>query len=171
MSINRGDIYYVEPTWKERGDEMVGDHPAVIVSNEINNIEGRTFLVVFLTSKIQDQPRSTDVMITSSNRVSTALCHQVTTVSAGRIKNYLGKCTDDEMMRINTALMDALSLTVFDAPQSVTRPKKKETPLQRIRPYLDAYNEAIEGQSKANYAAQLAGVLDFVLSMEDDGEV
>lgn len=162
MQINRGEIWYVEPTWKNRGDEMVGNHPAIIVSSAENNLEGRTYEVVFLTTKPQDPSRVTDVEIHSSGRLATALCHQITTVSVERIQSYLGKCTEEEMDRINAALMTSLSLSIFEAP------KKKKTPLQRIRRFIDAYNEAAEGQEKANYAAQLVGVLDFVLAMEEE---
>lgn len=161
MQINRGEIWYVEPTWKNRGDEMVGNHPAVIVSSAENNLEGRTYEVVFLTTKAQDPARVTDVEIHSSGRLATALCHQITTVSVERIQSYLGKCTEDEMERINAALMTSLSLSIFEAP------KKNKTNLQRVRRFLDAYNET-SGEEKANYAAQLAGVLDFVLAMEEE---
>ena len=107
--MKKGEIYYIERSHNYQGSEQAGGRPAIIVSNNANNSHSTVFEVVYLTT--QDKtPLPTHVTIRSSNRVSTALCEQVASVSLERFGDYVGKVTEEEMKAINIALMISFDL-------------------------------------------------------------
>ena len=119
--MNRGDIFFVHLNENDAvGSEQRAGRPAVIVSNNQNNEFAETVEVVYLTT--QEKPdMPTHVTIRSSNRLSTALCEQVHTVSKKRIGNFSGRCTDNEMQSINAALLVSLGLSL-DEPVKIPAP-------------------------------------------------
>ncbi len=107
--MKKGEIYYINHSQNYQGSEQAGGRPAIVVSNDANNIHSTVYEVVYLTT--QDKtPLPTHVTIRSSNRVSTALCEQVASVSLERFGDYIGKVTDEEMKAINKALMISFDL-------------------------------------------------------------
>ncbi len=117
--MKRGDIFYIHMTENNVvGSEQKAGRPAVIVSNDRNNECSDTVEIVYLTT--QDKPDMlTHVTIRSTNRLSTALCEQVHTVSKQRIGNYAGRCTKNEIQSINTALLISLGLSLDKSAQTV----------------------------------------------------
>ena len=112
MNVKRGEIYYISKNEDQKpcGSEQYPGRPAIIVSNNENNAFSRTFEVVYLTT----QPKSkqpTHCKIYSANRISTALCEQVTTVSTERVGDYLGSCTDFEMQKVDRCIKVSLGLS------------------------------------------------------------
>lgn len=98
MEIKRGDIWYVSKD-NYTGCEQAAGRPAIIVSNEKNNACAETVEVVYLTTQPKkDLP--THVLIRSSERESTALCEQITTVSVDRLLGYKGHLTPAEMTNV-----------------------------------------------------------------------
>ena len=98
MEIKRGDIWYVSKD-NYTGCERAAGRPAIIVSNEKNNACSETVEVVYLTTQPKkDLP--THVLIRSSERESTALCEQITTVSVDRLLGYKGHLTPAEMISL-----------------------------------------------------------------------
>lgn len=98
MEIKRGDIWYVSKD-NYTGCEQAAGRPAIIVSNEKNNASSETVEVVYLTTQPKkDLP--THVLIRSSERESTALCEQITTVSVDRLLGYKGHLTPAEMTNV-----------------------------------------------------------------------
>lgn len=82
--MKRGEIYYIESTYRETGSEQRGGRPAVIVSNDKNNENSEVVEVVYMTTKPKnDLP--THVFIRSALSPSTVLCEQVNSVSTKRI--------------------------------------------------------------------------------------
>lgn len=110
-TIERGEIFWISPGDFERGGENTirSDRPAIIVSNDEINTKAFNYEVVFLTTKPKKDEK-THVTIRSSNKTSTALCEQITTVSAEQIGKYIGTCTDEEMDMIDTCLQLSLGL-------------------------------------------------------------
>ena len=107
--VKRGELYYIDRTYTQTGSEQNDGRPAIIVSNDISNHNSCVAQVVYLTT----QPKNdlpTHVSIRSANRLSTALCEQVTTVSSERIGDYIGTCTDDEMRLLGDALCISLGI-------------------------------------------------------------
>lgn len=122
MEIKRGDIWYVESSYAAVGSEQRSGRPAIVVSNDKNNQHSSTVEMVYLTTQPKhDLP--THVTIRSTNRVSTAICEQITTVAVERIGSYCGQATDEEMAAIDRAMLVSLGIQYGDAAEEI-----KETP-------------------------------------------
>lgn len=119
MSIEKGDIYYIENTRKIIGSEQAGSRPGIIVSNNIGNIHSEVVEVVWLTTADKNPiPTHVEVMC----RVpSTALCEQISTVSVSRVGEFIRSCTDEEMQRIDNALMVSLGIKHDDLVTELTQ--------------------------------------------------
>lgn len=107
-NLRRGDIYYID---KEivYGSEQQGGRPGIIVSNNVGNVESDIVQVVYITT----QPKNdlpTHVTIHSAKQISTALCEQVWTISKSRVGDYVGRITEDEMVKIDRALAISLGI-------------------------------------------------------------
>lgn len=108
MNVRRGEIFYIQKT-ENIGSEQEAGRPAVIVSNEVNNMHSETAEIVYLTTQPKrDMP--THVTIRATGKESTVLCEQIFTVSSKRIGAYVGICTDEEMEAINDAMMVSLGI-------------------------------------------------------------
>ena len=87
MSINRGDIFYVNPS-ETVGSEQRSGRPAIIVSNPLCNEHSPVVEVVYLTCQYK-KPMPTHVRIES---------------------DFKGHLTDREMAQVDVALMASLDL-------------------------------------------------------------
>ena len=54
--MKRGEIYYIESTYRETGSEQRGGRPAVIVSNDKNNENSEVVEAEHLLEEISKQP-------------------------------------------------------------------------------------------------------------------
>lgn len=106
--MKRGDIYYIQ-RHDTVGAEIMKARPGVIVSADELNATSNVVEVVYLTTQPKRE-MPTHVLIESTGRTSTALCEHVDYVARELIGDYCGRCTDEEMRGINTALIHALSL-------------------------------------------------------------
>lgn len=156
--IYRGDIFYID-YGQYTGSEQRAGRPGIIVSNDMNNAHSATVEVVYLTTQPkEDLP--THVLIRATNKVSTALCEQITTVSKERVGKYLTSCTEVEMQAIDRAIMVSLQIdypeensrSEHTSPQPVEKSesKKEESPvveladLSRIVAERDIYKDLYE---------------------------
>ena len=140
--MKRGEIYYVEPSkqYQETGSEQRSNRPAIIVSNDLNNENAQTVEIVYLTT----QPKKelpTHVQIMCNGRASTALCEQVSTVAIERLENYMGTCTDDEMGKINDAIMISLGVEVDSASNENEKYKELEEKYNKLKLLNDSLFE------------------------------
>lgn len=93
------------------GHEQCGDRPAIIVSNDVCNMQSPVLEIVYLTTVGDKRIMPTHVPITSSPMPSTALCEAIYSVDkTAAIKEVLGRCTAAEMDSVNQALKVSLSL-------------------------------------------------------------
>ena len=109
MAIKRGDIYYIARSYAEEGSEQYAGRPAIVVSNDMNNANSTTVEVVYLTT----QPKTeipTHCVITSSTKLSTALCEQISTVHMDRLETCIGHATQAEMQDIDKCMMISLGI-------------------------------------------------------------
>lgn len=107
--MKRGEIYYIKTTYREEGSEQKGDRPAVIVSNDKNNVHSSTVEVVYLTTQPKkDLP--THVFTRSTLTPSTILCEQIFTVSKQRVDAWIGELTESEMQAVDAALAISLGI-------------------------------------------------------------
>ena len=95
MSINRGDIFYVNPS-ETVGSEQRSGRPAIIVSNPLCNEHSPVVEVVYLTCQYK-KPMPTHVRIESAGKRSTALCEQISSVDVSRLGDFKGHLTDREI--------------------------------------------------------------------------
>lgn len=106
----KGEIYYIYPR-EAVGCEQYGGRPGIIVSNDMGNEFSKVVEVVFLTTR-DKKPLPTHVEINSAKCKSTALCEQIETVSKERIGNYINTVTQNEMKKLDEALMISLGVDV-----------------------------------------------------------
>lgn len=110
MSFTRGDIHYVDAS-SVVGHEQQAGRPAVIVSNNKCNEHSPVLEVVYLTTAAKTS-LPTHVTIRSAPRVSTVLCEQVHSVDTSRVGDFCGRCTEQELQAIDTALLISLGLNM-----------------------------------------------------------
>lgn len=109
MEVYRGDIFYVKSNRKDTMKETTGS-PAVVVSNDKGNENSNFVEIVYLTADERNLiPTHVNVMCKVP---SVALCERISNVSKDRLEEYIRSCTDDEMRRINEALMLSLGVEV-----------------------------------------------------------
>lgn len=109
MEVYRGDIFYVKSNRKDTVKETTGS-PAVVVSNDKGNENSNFVEIVYLTADERNLiPTHVNVMCKVP---SVALCERISNVSKDRLEEYIRSCTDDEMRRINEALMLSLGVEV-----------------------------------------------------------
>ena len=111
-NIRRGDIYYVRGCLDAVGSEQKANgksRPAIVISNNVGNKYSKIKQVVYITTKNKnDIP--THVVINSAKYTSIAICEQIFSVSDERIEKYVGHCTEEEMEKIDKALMISIGL-------------------------------------------------------------
>lgn len=139
--MKRGEIYYIESTYRETGSEQRGGRPAVIVSNDKNNENSEVVEVVYMTTKPKnDLP--THVFIRSALSPSTVLCEQVNSVSVKRIGTLIGKLTKSELAAVDSALAISLGIDFMD-------PDVEKIKLETERDlYRNLYNELLSKTMK-----------------------
>ena len=111
-SVRRGEIHYISKNVTV-GSEQNAGRPAIIVSNDIQNIHSPVYIVVYLTT----QPKKelpTHAVINSTGVQSIALCEHVDSVSYERVMKYVATCTDEEMQAVDNCLKIALALDESD---------------------------------------------------------
>lgn len=128
--IKRGDIYYIVSNYAEQGSEQRAGRPAIIVSNDKNNVHSEVVEVVYLTTRPKtDLP--THIDIRSAERPSIALCEQVNSISKERLGMYIGHCTETEKAMLDAALM--ISLGINDVKVVEKKAEKTAPPPAKIR--------------------------------------
>lgn len=146
MEIKRGDIWYVRKD-NYTGCEQAAGRPAIIVSNEKNNACAEVVEVVYLTT----QPKKylpTHVLIRSSERESTAICEQITTVSVDRLLGNKGHLTPAEMTNVDVAMLISLELEVGKPVEKIVEVTKEVPVIRDVKVSTPASNP--------NMAAELA---------------
>lgn len=106
--IRRGDIFYVKKG-RTVGSEQFAGRPGIIVSNDENNKHSSTVEIVYTTARHKPY-LPTHVTTKGTSQLSTVLCEQVTTVSVERLENYIGRCTAEEMSKIENAILISLGI-------------------------------------------------------------
>lgn len=115
MLVKRGDIFYADLS-PVIGSEQGGIRPVIIIQNDIGNRYSPTVIVAAITSQINKAKLPTHVEIGSEeyglNRDSVVLLEQVRTLDKKRLKEKIGHMTDDDMKKVNRALLVSLNLSI-----------------------------------------------------------
>lgn len=109
----RGDIYYADLN-PVCGSEQGGLRPVVVIQNNIGNKHAPTLIVAMVTTKTTKKANlPTHYLIRNNDAFaepSIVLLEQIRTIDKKRIKSYLGKTTEKELLGIDKALVRSLSL-------------------------------------------------------------
>lgn len=111
--IKRGDIFYADLS-PVVGSEQGGIRPVIIIQNDVGNRYSPTVIVSAITSQINKAKLPTHVEISSEeyglNKDSVVLLEQVRTLDKRRLKEKIGHMTDDDMDKVDEALLVSLDL-------------------------------------------------------------
>ena len=129
MNMYRGDIFYTENT--------VGNETPVIIITPNDVLEKNPDYVytILMTTKEKDQsPTHVEVMCKVP---SVALCERIYGTNVERIGEYIRSCTEEEMQRIDEAIMLTLGIIENDNVADQERIKQLEEQLAREKETSD----------------------------------
>ena len=105
--VHRGEIWFVE-LGNNRGSVQSNKRPALIISNELNNMHSDILMVIPITSKNKVK-LPTHVLIKLKYE-SLILCEQITTISKKCLCNKVRSLNDEEMKMVEEAIKISLEL-------------------------------------------------------------
>lgn len=110
----RGDIYLVD-LGSHYGSEQGGCRPVLLIQNNVGNYYGPTLIVAPITSRFAkkaNQPTHFSLVgVDNLTNPSMVLAEQILTIDKSRVIKYLGKASDEQMKRIDEAIMVSLGLS------------------------------------------------------------
>lgn len=113
MTVKRGDIYYADLS-PVIGSEQGGVRPVIIIQNDIGNKYSPTVIVSAITSQINKAKLPTHVEISSEdyglNKDSVVLLEQIRTLDKKRLKEKIGHMSDEDMKKVDDALVISIGL-------------------------------------------------------------
>jgi mRNA interferase MazF len=111
--VKRGDIFYADLS-PVVGSEQGGVRPVIIIQNDIGNKYSPTIIIAAITSQINKAKLPTHVEISSEeyglNKDSVVLLEQIRTLDKKRLKEKIGHMTDNDMKKVDTALLISVGL-------------------------------------------------------------
>jgi mRNA interferase MazF len=146
--MRRGEIYYVEYSGDWTGNEVMGGRPAIVVSNDIVNLNSQLIVIVYLTT----QDRATPYLrpkIESSGRTSFAICDQVTTISVKKIDKYCGICSKEEMDAVGEAISINLNLQNKNINDDLNQDEGTKRELMKISIERDLFKSMYDNLLKS----------------------
>ena len=118
LEIKRGDIFYADLA-PHVGSEQGGIRPVLVIQNDIGNKYSPTVIVAAITSQIGKAKFPTHVEIRAGefglSRDSVILLEQIRTIDKVRLKNKVGKLSDEVMEKVNQAILISLGLIKWTA--------------------------------------------------------
>ena len=118
--IRRGGCYWVE-NLNAVGHEMMKTRPAVVVS--CGALAGTSPVVNIVYLSNTDKDREGYVRVRTEKGLSVAHCENIYSVDKGRLGTYLGQCGEDEMEKIDAAILRSLGIAAIPAvPQESKAP-------------------------------------------------
>lgn len=109
LKYKRGDVYWVnlDPTI---GPEIKKTRPAVIISNNVQNMVGHRIIVAPMTS-IVHKVYPFEVLIHLEGKKSKVMLDQIRTVDCARLGGKLGRLSAEELDILDKVLKLVLSLS------------------------------------------------------------
>lgn len=112
--IKRGDVFYANLN-PVIGSEQKGERPVVVVQNNLANKHSPTLIIVPITAVIKKDYLPTHILLKKNyflKYTSMILVEQIRVIDKIRLKAYLGRLDNNEMKKIDNAIIQALSLKV-----------------------------------------------------------
>ena len=118
MNIRRGDIFYADLS-PVIGSEQGGVRPVLIVQNNIGNKFSPTVIAAAITSQNSKTSLPTHIKVNADNcglsKDSIVLLEQVRTLDKTRLKEHIGTLSEEDMMRIDSAIVVSMGLKAVGA--------------------------------------------------------
>ena len=110
--FHRGEIYYADlnPVF---GHEQGGIRPVLVLQNDVGNYHSPTLIVTAVTRRTFKKPsQPTHVVLDDVEGLDASLfmLEVVRTIDKRRVRGYVGRLTEEQMERIDTALRVSLRL-------------------------------------------------------------
>lgn len=113
ITVKRGEIFYADLS-PVVGSEQGGVRPVLIIQNDIGNKYSPTVIAAAITSQINKAKLPTHIEISSDeyglNKDSVILLEQIRTIDKKRLKEKIGRISDELMGKVNEGLMISLGL-------------------------------------------------------------
>ena len=114
--IKKGYVFYAD-LGETIGSEQKGERPVVIIQNNIGNEFSSTVLVVPITSKVYEKANiPTHIFIKKKKYGLTCdsiiLAEQTTTIDKKRLRNYIGVLSNEEIVKVDNALILSLGIDI-----------------------------------------------------------
>lgn len=151
----RGEVYFIRiPAGTTVAHEIRYSRPGVIVSTDELNSDSYTVNVVFLSTAAaerHDIPTDRHPLVTA-NKLSAAICEQVSTVDVSRLGTFICQLTDEEMERIDVGLADCLGLSSGEEDIDLREEEAEITP---TRPAVGQQEPAVLSNADSALAREL----------------
>ena len=116
MIVKRGDIYYADLS-PVIGSEQGGVRPVLIVQNDVGNKYSPTVIAAAITSQINKAKMPTHIEIGAENyglnKDSVILLEQIRTIDKQRLREKIGRLSDDLMDGVDRAIGISFGLDEF----------------------------------------------------------
>jgi len=111
--VKRGDIFYADLS-PVIGSEQGGIRPVLVIQNDIGNKYSPTIIIAAITSQINKAKLPTHIEISAPDyglpKDSVVLLEQVRTIDKKRLREKIGKFSDEMMKEVDECLKISLGL-------------------------------------------------------------
>ena len=118
--IKRGELYFADLS-PVVGSEQGGIRPILIVQNDTGNKYSPTIIAAAVTSKLNKAKLPTHIELSAKefglSKDSVILLEQIRTLDKRRLKEKIGALSDNQMQKVNVALL--ISLGFGDGKNSI----------------------------------------------------
>ena len=112
-TVRRGDIYYADLS-PVVGSEQGGMRPVLIVQNDIGNRYSPTVIAAAITSQTGKARLPTHITLQGAGcgltKDSVILLEQIRTLDKRRLREHMGRLSDEQMSRVNEAIAVSFGL-------------------------------------------------------------
>ncbi len=113
MIVKRGDVFYADLS-PVIGSEQGGIRPVLVIQNDIGNKYSPTVIIAAITSQINKAKLPTHVEINASEyglpKDSVVLLEQIRTIDKKRLREKIGRFSDEMMAKVDECLKISLGL-------------------------------------------------------------
>ena len=114
MVVKRGDIFYADLS-PVIGSEQGGTRPVLVVQNDVGNKFSPTVIVAAITSQINKAKMPTHIEIGAAEsgllKDSVILLEQVRTIDKKRLREKIGRLSDELITQVDEALGISFGIT------------------------------------------------------------
>ena len=112
-NVRRGDIYYADLS-PVVGSEQGGTRPVLIVQNDTGNRHSPTVIAAAITSQLGKARLPTHITVPGREvglaKDSVVLLEQIRTLDKRRLREHMGRLSEEQMSRVNEAIAVSFGL-------------------------------------------------------------